>query len=219
MRRSAQLTFLRVLCLIFSLALPAVAGQLFPCPRAVSSSNGNFLVLSDVQFEHGQGLTARVKRVSLQVFSKEHFINAKDRLTTPATYWTDGPQWDVVLASMPMHNEPECPVPLITDDGEFMVLLRIGMVASGEDAVLQIYRWDHRSPDHHGVFVKDIALKEIWKTPGMLGQNLGTWTDGTPEWFAGGTFEFSSDCRQLIHKTRFGNTVRVNLQDGSVSGN
>jgi len=220
MRRSAQITFLlRVLCLPLSLALPAVAGQFFPCPRAVSSSNGNFLVLTDVQLEHGQGNTAKVQRVSLQVFPKEHFINAKDRLATPGTYWTAWLQWDVVLDSMPMHNEPECPMPLISDNGEFMVLLHLGILASGEDAVMQIYRWNRRSPDHHGAFVKDIALKEIWKTPGRLGQNVGSWTDQSPEWFAGGTFEFSSDSRQLIHETRFGNTVRINLQDGSVSGN
>jgi hypothetical protein len=72
-------------------------------------------------------------------------------------------------------------------------------------------------PDH-GVFIKDIALKEIW-TPDELAANSGAWNDETPQWFAGGTFEFSSESRQLIHKTRWGNTVRINLQDGSLSKN
>jgi hypothetical protein len=44
-------------------------------------------------------------------------------------------------------------------------------------------------------------------------------TDETQQWFAGGTFEFSRDCRLLIHKTRWRSTVRINLQDGSVSRN
>jgi len=160
----------------------------------------------------------KVQRVSLQVFPKENFINAKDKLTAPVTYWADWSRWSVVLDPSHMRNEPACPLPLITDDGKYVVLLRIGPVFSGEDAVLQIYRWDRRGTDH-GVFVKDIALKEIWRTPGILGQDLGAWTDETPQWFAGGTFEFSSDCRQLIHNTRFGNTLRINLQDGSVSQN
>jgi hypothetical protein len=72
-------------------------------------------------------------------------------------------------------------------------------------------------PDH-GVFIKDIALNEVW-TPDKLAANSSIWTEGTPEWFAGGTFEFSSDCLQLIHKTRWGNTVRINLQDGSLLRN
>ena len=120
-----------------------------------------------------------------------------------------------------MHNEPECPVPLITDDGQFLILLHLGPALS-EDAVLQIYRWDHRyepaigRTGHHGVLIKGIDLKEIWP-PDKLAANTGTWDDHTPEWFAGGTFEFSSDSRKLIHETRWGNTVRVNLEDGSVS--
>ncbi len=188
--------------------------------KAVSSKNGNFLVLTDVQFEPRQG---SVQRVSLQVFSKEDFINEKDRLTAPATYWTDRLLWSVVLDSNRIHNEPHpCPLPLITDDGEFLILVHIGPAFSDDPAVLQIYRRrDHlgdlvRAGPDHGVFIKDIALKEIWTTD-KLPASSGVWTDETPQWFAGGTFEFSSDYRQLIHKTRWGNTVRINLEDGSLS--
>jgi hypothetical protein len=174
----------------------------------VSSNNGNFLVLAD-QFAPGQG------RVSLQVFSKENFINAHQRLTTPATYW--GRQvWDVVLDADHLHNVPgPCPMPLITDDGEFLILLHVGPALSGDTPVLQIYRRrDHpgdpiREGPDHGVFIKDIALTEIW--------TRNFWTDHTPEWFAGGTFEFAADYRQLIHTTRWGNSVRINLADGSLS--
>ncbi len=71
-------------------------------------------------------------------------------------------------------------------------------------------------PDH-GVFIKDIALREIWPADKLPNQQIAT--DETPQWFAGGTFEFLPDCRLLIHKTRWGNTVRINLQGGSVSRN
>jgi hypothetical protein len=219
MRLSASLIFLFELCVVLLLAYPAAAGPLFPCPKAVSSSNGNFMVLTDVQSDHGPGNTVKVRRVSFQVFPREKFINDKNRLVTPATYWTDWPRWEVVLDSVPMHSEPECPLAVIADNGEFLILLRVGMVLFSSDAVLQIYRWDHQysaqKPQEHSIFVKDINLKEIWP-PDKVAANTGFWTDETPEWFAGGTFDFSPDCRQLIHKTRWGNTVSIKLEDGSV---
>jgi hypothetical protein len=215
MRLKRRYVFLGVLSLFLASGSSAMAGPLFPCVKAVSSKNGNFLVLTD-QFVPGQ------ERVSLQVFSKENFINAHQRLAAPATYW--GRQsWGVVLDADHMHNEPApCPLPLITDDGEFLILLHVGPALSGDTAVLQIYRRrDHpgdpiREGPDHGVFIKEIALNKIW-TPDRLAANPNSWTDETPEWFAGGTFEFSSDYRQLIHKTRWGNTVRINLANGSLS--
>jgi hypothetical protein len=220
MKRNAQLSFLFGLCPVFLLALPAVAGPLFPCVKAVSSKNGNFLALTDVQPEPGQG---NAQRVLLQVFPRENFINTKDRLAAPASYWTDWIRWSVMLDADRMRNEPQpCPLPLITDDGEFLILLHVGPTLSGEHAVLQIYRRrDHlgdpvREGPDHGVFIKSIALKQIWPSD-KLADNTAAWDDETPQWFAGGTFEFSEDSRQLAHKTRWGNTVRINLEDGSVS--
>lgn len=222
MQSKKRFAFPVLLCLTFACALPVVAGPLFPCVKAASSNDGNFLVLTDTQSEPRQG---SVQRVSLRVFPRENFINAKDRLVAPPTYWTDRLDWSIVLDADRIHNEPRpCPLPLITDDGEFLILLRVGPGFSDDPAVLQIYRRrDHpgdlmREGPDHGVFIKDIALKEIW-TPDKLAANSRIWTEGTPEWFAGGTFEFSSDCRQLIHKTRWGNTVRINLADGSLLTN
>jgi hypothetical protein len=220
MRRSAQLTFLLGLCQVLPLALPALAGPLFRCPKAVSSSKGNFLVLSNIQVKPGPDGTLKIERFSLQVFPKENFIHVSDKTTRAATFWEDWPQWDVALDANAILK---CPVPLITDNGQFLILLRIGPIFSGDEGVLQIYRWDHRyDPEigrtpHHGVLVRDIDLKELW-SPEKVAANAGTtWTDETPEWFDGGIFEFSSDNKQLIHKTRWGNTTRITLEDGSVS--
>ena len=41
-------------------------------------------------------------------------------------------------------------MPLITNDGEFLILLHIGGVFSDDDAVMQIYRWDHRYDPANG---------------------------------------------------------------------
>ncbi len=77
MRLSTQVTHaLGVLSLTLACAVPALAGALPPCVKAVSSNNGSFLVISDVQLEPGHGNGARVQQVSLHVFPKENFINA-----------------------------------------------------------------------------------------------------------------------------------------------
>src|SRR5207248_5781845 len=100
MRTNKQFAFPLCFCLTFACALPAVAGPVFPCVKAVSSKNGNFMVLNDIQLEPSQ---RTVQRVSLQVFSKENFINANDRLTAPATYW-HALSWSVVLDADRIHN-------------------------------------------------------------------------------------------------------------------
>lgn len=217
MRLRTQISAFLVTSLILCCALPVLAGVLPPCVKAVSSNNGSFLVITDTHPEPGQGGIARVQEVSLQVFPKETFINAKDRITSPATYWTDWVRWSVVLDSSNSRPVPGCPLSLVTDDGEFLVVLDL----SG--SAMRIYRRrDHpgdpvREGPDHGIFIRDIALREIWPEDKFAGVQIAT--DETPQWFAGGTFDFSSDCRLLIHKTRLGDTVRINLPDGSVSRN
>lgn len=218
-----QFTLARLLCLTLACTWPGVAGPLFPCVKAVASDHGHFMVVvTDVPVEPKQEIPVKTRRVALQVFPKEDFINDKDRVVAPATYWTDWERWSVVLDSSNMHNQPECPLPLITDDGEFVILLRTGSISAEDSALLTIYRKrDHpgeavgEGPDH-GVFIKDITLRELWP-PDRLATIPSVWNDESPEWFVGGTFEFSADYRQLIHKTSWGNTVRINLEDGSVA--
>jgi hypothetical protein len=202
--------------LVFLIIPSALAGPFPPCLHAASSKNGNFLVL--IQAENTSG-TRQIRQWSFEVFPKEDFINAKDRLDAQGTYWTDWMRWSVLLNIDP-HTLSLCPFPLITDDGEFLVILHVGPAFSG-DPVLEIYRKrDHQGdpvgegPDH-GVFIKTIILNEIW--PPDKAEAATMFTDESPEWYSGGTFEFTSDCRQLIHKTRWCNTVRIHLKDGSIS--
>ena len=101
---------------------------------------------------------------------------------------------------------------MITDDGEFLIVLNV----HATDSALRIYRRrDHmgdpvREGPDHGVFIRDITLREIWPADKLADVQIVT--DETPQWFAGGTFEFSTDLRLLIHKTRWGNTVRSTHQ-------
>jgi hypothetical protein len=205
---------LRILALFSfaaSCALPAGAGALFPCARAVASANGDFVVILDDQLQPGQSYAHE----RLSVFPREKFINAKDELLTPAPYWTDREAWSMVLDSS--RDLANCPAPLITDDGEFLVLLQTGP-AFAATSVLRIYR----RPDSgiaeapHQTASINVALVKLW-SPVQLAEINPLWHDGTPQWFAGGTFKFSSDSQVLIYTTRWHNTVRVTLENGSVS--
>jgi hypothetical protein len=174
----------------------------------VSSRNDNYLVISDIQLEPGTGNVPgqplKIRQVTLKVLRKETFDNEKDRLVAPATFWTFS-QWSVILNSQNTPHFSGCPLSLISDDGEYLVVFDVNPMSR-----LRIY-----GRSGHGVLIRDITLNELWPADKLAGPQIET--DESPQWFAGGTFEFSQDCRQLIHRTRWGGTVRINLADGSVS--
>jgi hypothetical protein len=91
-----------------------------PCIKAASSISGQFLVITDIS----SALAAGVHEApTLTVYKKERFVNVKDRLTSPGTYWGDTAQWTVVLKPQRTGLMNGCPLSLITDDGELMILL------------------------------------------------------------------------------------------------
>jgi hypothetical protein len=208
-----------VFSLMFAGAPTVWGGALAPCIKATSSANGNFLVISDFEWQPvAHSIARQAKQVTLQVIPKEKFINEKDRLDSQGTFWDDWTQWSVDLDKQSSPFSLGCPLSLITDDGEFLVV-----VGGCFDYCLRIYeRRDHlgdpvrQGPDR-GVFVKNISLSGLWPADRVAANQA--MDDESPQWFAGGTFEFSEDCRELIHKTRWGNVVRIRLADGSISKN
>jgi hypothetical protein len=145
-------TLASVLFLVLTWALPLLAGQPPPCVKAASSENANSLVIGDVQLERLEGEmgVAKIIQFSFDVFPREKFSNAKDRTTVPATFWADGSwaQWPIVLASRDKENwafMSSCPLPLVTDDGEFLILLATVPAMSDDWGVMRIYRWDRTS--------------------------------------------------------------------------
>lgn len=201
-----------------------IAGASAPCVKASISANGDYLVIRDFNLEPGareeSGQPFRPQSISLQVYPRERFINQKDRLNSDSTFWTDLTlEWNV---NIDLRKEPSmsaCPNFLITNDGEFLVIFS-GMFVDG---ALRIYRRRNHLGDpiregaDHGVFIRDVSLKELWPATVYVNWRSQTFTDESPLWFAGGRFAFDHDSRQLIYKTQWGNTALVQLADGSVA--
>lgn len=219
-RRLAQALFI---CSLICCSRCAIAGALAPCVKAGSSANGDYLVIRYFQLDPGaiedSGQPIRPWSISLQVYPRERFINQKDRLTSDSTFWTDVTfEWSVIIDLRKEPSLSACPEFLITNDGEFLVIF--GGFAHG---ALRVYRRrDHlgdsrREGKDHGVFIREISLKELWPAEAYDHWRSQLFTDESPQWFAGGTFAFSNDSRQLIYKTQWGNTARVQLVDGAVN--
>ena len=220
MRSNALSKCICIPCFLAMLTGSAFGGALFAV-SAVSSSSGSFLVLSGIQAKKPQDNSVKVERVKIQVLERPSSTRGNGLVRTLCFQI---PRWSVVLDSVPMNNEPECTPELISDDGEFLILLHIGAVFSADDPVMQIYRWDQQydpakgKTGDHGILIKNIRLKEVW-SPIEIANSTGTWTDESPEWFDGVKFEFSADSRQLTLKSRSDRSVRIRLEDGSVSWN
>jgi hypothetical protein len=202
-------------CAVAATASRAHAGPLPPCITATLSANNNILVVNDLAYDDPDETHARRPRTStFRVLRRYIDPNGGLRLNGPNAYWT-GSLWSVVFTSSGKAPLIACPYTLVTDDGEFLVL--IGDFFG--QAALSIYRRrDHPGlpfggpgPDH-GVLIRQIPLLDLWPQehiPVMI-------TDHTPLWFASGTFVFSPDNRTLIHKTRWGKTLQISLVTGEI---
>lgn len=200
----------------------AIAGPLAPCVKAGSSANEDYFVIRDFQLETGAKVDSRrafrPELIALQVYPRETFINQKDRLTSDSTFWTDFLEWSIVIDLRKEPSVSPCPNFLITNDGEFLVIFAGRFV----DGALRIYRRrDHPGNpriegEDHGVFIREVSLKELWPANAYDRWRSQSFTDESPQWFAGGSFVFNQDSRQLIYKTQWGNTARIQLADGSV---
>lgn len=193
----------------------SIAGPGFPCPTAVNSVHGNAIAIAHRAIEW-HGVTGKVLSAQFTVMSKMNFGNDSQKISAPVIYWGDWP-WAVVLD---MNNQADgsfsCAVPLVTDDAQFLILLAAG---GAFNSALRVYRKGDSSDRMEdgtvkGVLVRDIKLEELWPSTKIDARQI--WTDHTPEWFAGGSFDFAPGNVQLIHKTRWGSTARINLPDGNV---
>jgi hypothetical protein len=193
-------------------SLVAQEPKWFPPLVAASSANGAFLVVWEYQYTSPKaGVNPTVNKVTFHVFSKEGF--PQDRFISPGTFWSrTAASWGVTLQAPDPAGVPW--LPLVTNNGDYLVLVAGIPANNGEMGVMRIYR-THGQPD--GVLIATHQLRDLWPPDQVALADVPHVVDGQPLWFAGGSFEFSPDNQQLIYKTRWGNTVRVNLANGEVS--
>lgn len=141
--------------------------------------------------------------------------NERLRLRGPGAQWAN-PMWKVELKDR--DQDPICPYMLVTDDGEYLILIGEGLPLPSEVA-LSIYRRPGRAlgdpGSDHGTLVRKVFLSELW--PAQKKDPIEIDKGDTPAWFAGGNFLFSVDNRALIHKNRWGKCFRITLATGTVS--
>jgi hypothetical protein len=142
----------------------------------------------------------------------ETFINGKDRLTTPASFWSESAlSWQV----SPEGNDGiRVFWPLISNDGQSLVLVGLTAAVPG-GAVLKIYR----KKIFEGSLVRSLQITDLWtaKEVDPDGRGSFTVTDATPNWFAGGFLAFSPDNQSLIYRTQWNDRVSIRLADGAIS--
>jgi hypothetical protein len=172
--------------------------------------------VNDLTYDDPDETHARIPRTStFRVLRRYVEINEGLRLNGHNAYWA-GSLWSVVFTSSGKTSLIACPYTLVTDDGEFLVLVSGGFL--GSDALKIYRRREHPgqrrvSPDpDHGVLVRQVPLSDLWPTE-RIEHFI---TDATPQWFAGGMFGFSADNRTLIHKTRWGKTLEISLVTGEI---
>jgi hypothetical protein len=186
------------------ISVPAHAGPLFPCIGATLSAKGSALVVDQLSFDHPDETSGQIPRTSTFTVLRR-YVDANDglRLNGPDVYWV-GPSWSIVFHRS--DRIPICPYVLVTDDGEFLILVDSGFGPSA----MSIYR-HHRN---HGVLVRELRLEDIWPRERIP---VST-NDESPRWFAGGSFAFSPDNHALLYKTAWGTTLKISLDTGAVSG-
>ncbi len=204
---------LSAVCALAAAATSAHAGALQPCVAAAISANGNILVVNERTFDDPDESRPRTVQTSTFRVLGRYDPGEGNRLNGPNSYWLYT-LWSVVITNSGKSLFISCPYTLVTDDGEYLIL-----IGSKFQNPLTIYRrrehpghpFIDRGPDH-GVLVRQIPLRDLWPP-----EHTEVLTDGTPSWYAAGTFAFSPDNQTLIHKTLWGTTLHINLETGDVT--
>lgn len=188
------------------------ASPLPPDVKAATSANGRFLVVAEYKYENPDVPIGRIAYVTYSVLEREEFINAKDKPGSSSTYWSESAEsWSFTLS----FKQSGSAWPLISNDGKHVILFAVVPPVGGEQQVLSLYE----KKNFKGLMIRSYKLKELW-SPIQIdpsGKGIVMVTDATPEWFAGSMFDISTDDRKLIYKTRWGNTMQIDLHDGAVT--
>jgi len=206
------MAFLVATILVPSATIVAQEQESFPYLVAASSSNGVFLVVWEYEYTDPKGGAQQIpKKITYHVFAKESF--PQDRFIIPGTHWSStAASWGVTVEGN--FGGPGGWLPLVNNNGDYLVLVA---VTSPVNAKLDVVRTYRKSTGQSGALIATLSLQDLWPQDHLASLAAPHVIQDRPLWYDGGSFEFSPDNQQLIYKTRWGNTVRVNLADGKVS--
>lgn len=193
--------------LVVLLTLNCPGSPLFPGISVASSPNGTFIITSEVTL--GRDLGGGAHEIENEIFHVHQRItinHERDAFRTSTSFW--GTRWSFAIDRKSNAWAMTGNFPLVTDDGEAVVLVNIAPAMSSTMEVFRIYR----RTGTIGRLVRIVHLNQLWTQQALSSIPTNTaFTDRSPQWFAGGAFDFSSDSQQLIHTTRWGNTVAIRL--------
>jgi len=180
------------------------------------SANTSFVVVNDLTFDDPDETHVRkIKTSTFRVMPRVAEPNEPMRANGPNTYWPTDSIWSVIFDGKDVRGLVACAYTLVTDDAEFLIFLNDEPMGTA----MTIYRRSYRprfpgnfSLSDHGTLVRAVPISDLWEKqqiPEMI-------TDHTPYWFSGGDFTFSPDNRTLIHKTRWGTILQIDLATGVV---
>jgi hypothetical protein len=200
----------------------AFAGPGPKSPIASLSRNGHVLVTCEMTFDGNDETQPRKVTSSIFAVHTQPLREANDglRVNGPNTYWDYQPLLTTWSVHLPFAGSPGivgCPYMLVTDDGEYLLLLQSYAL---KGAILLFRRRDHPGEPrvdrsyNLGVLVREIPVDEVDPPPTtVLGRTM---TDHTPQWYSHGTFSFSLDNRTLLYNKGSG-SVQIDLATGVVT--
>jgi hypothetical protein len=206
MRPVGIFCFIALCSFLFAAQLPASA--LRPIMRAATSKNGRFLVVETLDLSpEGEGAGRSILGATFEVSPLETFDNnSRDRLTSPNKYYSDS--WNSWKIRLPHDSSFLAPWPIISDDGETLILVGVNPPMPGV-TLLAIYK----RREHEGTLLRSYNVDDLWSLkPGE--KRIDGMFDSTPEWFADGSFSFSPDNQLLLYTDKQHGLTRLSLKTG-----
>jgi len=211
MRPWMALTSASWLGVIAITVLPSLgaASPLFPAVQASRSVNGKYLVIVERTFDNPDpSAVRRVLGSTYVVLQSESFLNYRDRLQTPAPFWSAF-GWQVSPDGEASNGTF---LPLISDEGQILVLVKASVAWKlGNREVMRIYR----KQGNTAKLVRALRLSDVWTPEEIESNAVLSDMGGTPMWYAGGSLEFTADDSQLLYRSRWNDKVSIDLADGS----
>ena len=151
----------------------------------------------------------RIISTTYHVLAQEKFLNGRDRLTASVPFYTQ--VCEITLQGSDGHRQFW---PMVSDDGKSLVLVAVTPPVPRE-TVLSLYRCD----SVFGELVRNFELTDLATAQQARTVASGRFmiTDATPQWFAGGTFTFSTQGNFLIYRNSDDHTYQIRLGDGALT--